>query len=386
MQLIAVSDKNTVKTFYQVPYVIYEGDPNWIPPLKKDLAFVFDEEGNPAFQDGECQRYVLKANDGSYIGRIAVFTKSKSIQNESYEVGGIGFFECINDQDAAFTLFDQAKQWLEERNVKAMDGPVNFGERDKFWGLLVEGFKKPSYQENYNPPYYQELFEAYGFQEYFRQETFEVYRGGIDLERMRKITERMASNDRVKVRTLELNKLDQYVEDFIGVYNRALENCHDFKPLTAEEVKELFKQVKSILERDFMIFLYINDHPAGILFMLPDVNQIFQYFNGKLGWWEKLKFLWYAKIRTMDKLKGVVIGIHPDFQNKGVDAMMVYNLMLNVEKNGNYNHAELSWIGDFNPKMKAMMQKLNAEKSKVHITYRKLFDPNLPFEPYKIKN
>ncbi len=384
MNLQRVDTTPSQDAFFQVPYRIYRDDPNWIPPLQRDLSFIFDEQRNPAFQDGALQRWVLLDDEGRPAGRIAAFTKSESIRNEPYRVGGIGFFECIHDQNSAFQLFDAAKQWLEERGIEAMDGPINFGERDKFWGLLVDGFKQPSYQENYNPPYYQELFEAYGFRQYFGQETFEAQKGEVQLDRLRKIAERTSKHEEFAVRTLDLNRLDQYVADFVTIYNRAWENFKDFKPLSREEVKALFKQVKPILEKDFLIFIYLNGYPAGVVFMLPDVNQIFQYFNGKMGLWEQLKFLWYRQRKVMNKLKGVVLGIHPDFQNKGVDALLIYNLLLQVEQNGQYHYAELSWIGDFNPKMKATMQKLNAKRSKLHLTYRKLFHEHLTFEPYRI--
>ncbi len=377
MQLQPVNDKLSQKAFFDVPYRIYENEPNWIPPLQRDLDFIFNQQKNPAFRENELQRWVLRSHDGNLIGRVAAFTKSDAIKNEPYRIGGIGFFECIHDQQAASMLFDKAREWLEERGVKAMDGPINFGQRDKFWGLLVEGFKQPNYQENYNPPYYQELFEAYGFEKHFDQETFEVIRGDIDLEWLQKIAERATSKTTTTVKTLELDKLDQFVADFLAVYNRAWEEFQHFKPLTHQEVKSLFKQVKPILEKDFLIFVYVDGHPAGIIFLLPDVNQIFKYFNGKLGIWEQLKFLWYRKRGMLDKLKGLVFGIHPDFQNRGVDALLIYHLVKKVEENGKYRSAELSWIGDFNPKMKATIRKLNARRSKLHITYRKLFDEKM---------
>lgn len=381
MQLQPVNDRPSRKAFFDVPYRIYKNDPNWIPPLQRDLDFIFDQQKNPAFRENELQRWVLRSHDGNLIGRIAAFTKSDAISNEPYQVGGIGFFECIHDQQAASMLFDKAREWLEERDVKAVDGPINFGERDKFWGLLVEGFKQPNYQENYNPPYYQELFETYGFEKHFDQETFEVVRGDINLEWLQKIAERATSNTATTVRTLDLDKLDQFVADFLAVYNRAWEGFQHFKPLTHQEVKSLFKQVKPILEKDLLIFVYVDGSPAGIIFLLPDVNQIFKYFNGKLGIWEQLKFLWYRNRGMLDKLKGLVFGIHPDFQNRGVDALLIYQLVKTVEENGKYQSAELSWIGDFNPKMKATIRKLNARRSKLHITYRKLFDEKVAQEP-----
>ncbi len=386
MPLITVNDKKSIKAFYDVPFLVYDNDPNWIPPLYEDLSFIFNPEKNPAFQEGDLQRWVLQDHTGKNIGRIAAFTKSQRVMNEEYEVGGMGFFECIDDEEAAFSLFHQAQSWLESKGIKAMDGPINFGERDRFWGLLVEGFKQPSYQENYNPHYYQRFFENYGFQQYFRQETFEVKKGELAIDRLKAISDKKTRNSDLWVTSIDTAKIDQFAADFITVYNRAWEHFQNFKPLSKEEVKQLFKQVKPILEKDFLLFSYSGNEPAGILFMLPDVNQIFQYFKGRMGLLEKLQFLYHRKMGTMNKLKGIVMGVHPDFQKQGVDALMIYHLVSNVETNQQYNQAELSWIGDFNPKMKAIMSKLNAKVSKVHITYRKLFDPDLTFEPYRIND
>ena len=386
MPLIPVSDNNEIEAFYQVPYQIYHDDPNWIPPLQEDLAFIFDPEQNPAFQDGDLQRWVLLDGYDTPIGRIAAFTKGSQGEHEAYEVGGMGFFECIEDQESAFTLFEQAQTWLAGKGVQAMDGPINFGERDRFWGLLVDGFDKPSYQENYHPSYYQTFFENYGFQPYYRQETYVVKKGHFDSSRLRKIAQRSISDKTYHVETLRFNRADRFAEDFIQVYNEAWANFQGFQPLTKPQVKGLLEQVKPIIEKEFLIFVYDGDQPAGILFLLPDVNQIFQYFDGKMGLLEKLQFLYHRNMQTMDKLKGVVMGVHPDYQNQGVDAMLIDNLVQNVESQRQYHIAELSWIGDFNPKMKALMKKLNARLSKVHITYRKLFDDSLPLEPYRIQN
>src|SRR5690349_19567026 len=159
MKLIEVKDGRTADAFLEVNRVLNADDPNYIQPLAKDIREVFDPKKNKAFRHGEATRWILRSNDGKLIGRIAAFT-NKKYRNKGDEgpVGGIGFFECINDQQAADMLFDVAKHWLLQRGMQAMDGPINFGERDRWWGLLVKGFEPPVYCLNYNPPYYQDLF------------------------------------------------------------------------------------------------------------------------------------------------------------------------------------------------------------------------------------
>src|SRR5574338_51924 len=170
MQLFLVSDSVSVKEFLRVPLIIYKDDPNFIQPLDKDINDVFNPKKNKAFRFGECARWLLKDDGGKLIGRIAAFVNKKyRNKGDEQKTGGVGFFECINNQEAADMLFDVSKHWLMERGMEAMDGPINFGERDRWWGLVVDGFKPPIYLMNYNPPYYQKLFEDYGFKDFYNQ-------------------------------------------------------------------------------------------------------------------------------------------------------------------------------------------------------------------------
>ncbi len=138
MQMHEVRTEADKRAFLELPVTVYANDPNWIRPLDKDVEEVFDVAKNKFFKQGECERWLLKDSNGKVIGRIAAFT-NKKYKNEQ-PTGGIGFFECINDQEAADFMFDHCKKWLEARGMEAMDGPINFGERDRWWGLLVKGF------------------------------------------------------------------------------------------------------------------------------------------------------------------------------------------------------------------------------------------------------
>lgn len=170
MQILEVNTATLSREFLLVHVNCHAGIPEWIQPLNKDISEVFDANKNKAFLQGEVIRWILKENNGRLIGRIAAFINRKYInKGDAFPVGGIGFFDCINNHDAANYLFDTVKNWLEKKGMQAMDGPINFGERDKWWGLLVKGFHAPLYGMNYNPPYYQQLFETYGFQIFYSQ-------------------------------------------------------------------------------------------------------------------------------------------------------------------------------------------------------------------------
>ncbi len=173
MQLIEVSTAAHKKEFLMLPVRLYKDDKNWIRPLDNDIENVFNPEKNNFFTHGECTRWLLQNNQGQTIGRVAAFIDRNTANKFDQPTGGMGFFECIDNTEAAFTLFDICKQWLQTRGMEAMDGPINFGDRSQWWGLLVDGFTEPNYGMFYHHRYYKNLFEAYGFKDFFQQYTYQ---------------------------------------------------------------------------------------------------------------------------------------------------------------------------------------------------------------------
>lgn len=154
-----VTDKQLEREFIDLPKRLYKGNPYWVCPLDDDILGVFDKSKNKLYNDGEAIRWIAYDRNGEVVGRIAAFYDNEHAYSYEQPTGGCGFFEAINDQELANQLFDAARLWLVSRGMEAMDGPVNFGPRDSWWGLLVEGYEfQPLYANPYNPPYYKELF------------------------------------------------------------------------------------------------------------------------------------------------------------------------------------------------------------------------------------
>src|SRR5690606_8535522 len=148
----------------------YSEDENYIPHLKQDIEKIFDPQKNKLLREGKARRWIFYDDKNRLAGRVAAFLNPKTAFTEKQPTGGIGFFESVNNQEDANYIFDTAKSWLTSEGMEAMDGPINFGERNQFWGCLTKNFTDPnSYAMNYNPPYYPELFENYGFKTYFEQ-------------------------------------------------------------------------------------------------------------------------------------------------------------------------------------------------------------------------
>ncbi|MER3469888.1 MAG: hypothetical protein C4330_00735 [Chitinophagaceae bacterium] len=387
MQLIEVNDQKAAKEFISVNVLINQNNPNYIRPLDKDINDVFDEKKNKTFRFGKVTRWILKNDKGELIGRIAAFTNKKyKNKGDDVPVGGVGFFDCINDQTTADMLFDVAKHWLIQQGMEAMDGPINFGERDRWWGLLVQGFQPPLYGMNYNPPYYQELLETYGFKPFFHQICLGMFpKKGIS----EKIKERHAFFEKdpsFKVKQIEKNKLRQYAADFTTVYNKAWAGHGGLKELKKDQVALMFQKMKPVMDERILWFAYKYDQPIGIFVNLPDLNQWFKHLNGKFDLLHKLKFLWVKKTVPCTKFVGLVFGIVPEWQQKGIDSFIIGEAYKEVEKSSfPYNEYEMQWIGDFNPKMLNVGLGIgDVAPSRKLTTYRYLFDRTKEFKRHPI--
>jgi hypothetical protein len=376
-QLKEIVSKADKTAFLQLPLRIYSNDPQWIRPLDKDIEAVFDEEKNKFFKQGVCKRWLLYDAQHRLCGRIAAFINKKYKQEQP--TGGIGFFECIDSQAAANFMFDHCRNWLQQQGMEAMDGPINFGERDRWWGLLVEGFREPLYCMNYNPPYYKQLFENYGFEVYFNQECFGMK---VIYEFEDKFYERhkaLSENKNLRAAPILKRDLDKYARDFTKVYNKAWASHGGGKTMDERQAIKLFKTMKPVMDERLSWFVYDKDEPVACWINLPDLNQYFKHLNGKFGLLQKLRFLWLQKFGRCERFLGILFGVVPEWQGKGMDAYLILEGSKVICYQTEFKDYEMQWIGDFNPKMINVAHNLGAKVTRRLSTYRYLFDRTKPF-------
>lgn len=383
MNLVEVADKQAAHEFLMLPVKLYKNEQHWIRPLDKDIENVFDQKKNKYFRNGELIRWILKNDENRTIGRVSAFINKKTVNKDNDQpTGGMGFFECINDQKAAFMLFDACKNWLAERGMEAMDGPINFGDRDKWWGLLVKGFDlEPNYNCNYHFPYYRDLFEAYGFRTYFEQITFARKVMDPLNPRLKEKAERIFANPKYEFRHIQLKELEKYTTYFRDIYNAAWGSHVGVPQLSLAVAKHLMKQMKPIIDEKIMWFGFYDGKPIAFFIMLPEVNQIFKHVNGKMDLKGKLIFLWHKWRKTTNKMFGMVFGIVPDHQGKGVEGAIIESVRRRVQGDyQRYEDFEMNWIGDFNVRMIHVAEQVGGDRAKIHKTYRYLFDRSKPFK------
>lgn len=376
------------RDFIHVHILCNKNDSKWIRPLDKDILQVFDPSFNKAFRFGEVSRWILSDDDAQPVGRIAAFVNRKyRNKGDKFSVGGIGFFDCVNDQNCANLLFDTAKEWLCGNGMKAMDGPINFGERDKWWGLLIHGFYEPLYGMNYNPPYYQRLFERYGFQNFYNQICWTLSVGSQRTQLHPKFYEaynKFSIQPEYSAKALSKGGIKRCVSDFCHVYNKAWAKHEGNKVITQDQAQILFACLKPFLDPDLVWFAYHRNEPVAMWISIPDINTIIKRLNGKFNIWQKLKCLYFKSRGDCNGFVGIIYGIIPEFQGSGVDYFMIVEAEKLIKAKNQYKHVELMWQGDFNPKMLNISRNLGGEHSRTLVTYRYLFDRNAEFTRHPV--
>ncbi len=374
------------KVWLHVDRPIYKGNPMWVSPLDNDISRVFNPQVNKKFNNGEAIRWTaFDSATGEAVGRIAAFYENNASEDYEQPTGGCGFFESIDNQEVANLLFDACRDWLASKGMEAMDGPINFGSRDAWWGLLVDGYQyQPLYTNPYHLPYYKELFENYGFQNYFNQNTY-VWRAesGVLSEIALEKAHRVLSNPEYQIRDVSNTDLSQAAENLRTIYNKAWALFTGVKPMSEAEAQKLMQTLKPIIDPNLIYFAYHNNEPIGFFVMVPDLNRIIGKFNGRFGIIEKLRLMWELKVsKSCDRVFGIIFGITPEFQGKGIEsAIMTYILENYIQKGrSHYKSFEFAWIGDFNPVMNKMIERyVCATRHKMHTTYRYLFDRTKEF-------
>ncbi len=380
MQLIEVQDKSSRKLFHKVPHIIYRNDPNWICPLQAMVESIFDTAKNPSFKNGEASRWVLLDDNNRLAGRIAAFYNLDKAMIFDQPTGGCGFFECINDQEAAGQLFDTAREWLRSKGMEAMDGPVNFGENYINWGLLADGYMPQGFGMPYNPPYYVELFENYGFKIYFKQFSYHLDTTLPELpDRFWRIAEWVAKKPHFSFKHFSWKEKARFIDDFAAVYDNAWRFHKHFKPIDKDDLNEFINNAKFLIEEEFIWFAYHEGEPIALFVMVPDFNQILAKLKGKITLLNLPKVLWLKWRKTMTRTRSLIIGIVPKFQRSGIESAIFWHLRPAMYKKRWYREMELSWAGDFNPKIVSLYESVGGKRKKTHYTMRYLFDRNKPF-------
>ena len=222
MKAVIANNNNLWNLWLTLPEVIYANDANYIPHIRQDIAGIFNPDKNKLHAQGSATCWLLLDESNKPQGRIAAFYSKKYSDAQTQKTGGIGFFECIDNEQAAELLFQTALDWLKELEVEAIDGPINFGEKEAYWGLLIENFTDMnSFRMNYNPAYYKRFFENFGFQIYYEQLCYKRDLQVPAQEVFVRKSQQLLQDNSFRVTNARGRSLEQIATDFVTIYNAA---------------------------------------------------------------------------------------------------------------------------------------------------------------------
>ncbi|HTO74880.1 MAG TPA: N-acetyltransferase [Thermoanaerobaculia bacterium] len=360
--------RKELSRFFDVADRIYSSDPNWVAPLRDDLAKVFALE-NPFFRHAEMQIFIAR-RDGIDCGRIVAILDREHNEFHGEKTAFFGWFESVDDRGVSDLLFEAAALWARERKMKVLRGPANPSLNDEC-GLLVDGFDSPPIlMMTYNPRYYPALYEAAGFRKAKDLIAYWFEIGPKPLARFEKINDRLRrAEPNFRMKKISKSSLAKDLPRVREVYNAAWEKNWGFVPMTPEEMDFMAARLKPLLVPDYALLGELKRpdgsyEPVAFMMTLPDYNRAMQPLKGRLlpfGW---LKFL--LGTRKIKNVRVLTLGVKREYRSRGLQSLLFeQSLRTSLEKG--YTGCEVSWILEDND---LMIRGLKIWGGKPYKTYR----------------
>ncbi len=368
-KIYPVRTKKDEKQFIKFMWKIYEGNPYWVPPLLMDRRKLIDRKNNPFYKHARMEMF-LAEQDGEIVGRIAAIVNDNHNKEHNENAGFFGFFECVDDQIVANTLFDHAAQWLKTQRVDVMRGPASPSVNDEY-GLLIEGFElPPAILMSYNPPYYQKLVESYGFKKAKDLYAYHVHSNKVFTEKLKRVSEIVKNKSGVVFRSLDMKRYDEDVKTIRELYNQGWSRNWGEVPMTPEEFDYVAKDLKPIVDPELVIIAEVRGRPIGFALSLPDYNMVLK--DNTKGYLVPALIRMMLFKKKIDFIRIIILGVIPEYLNSGIGGVLFYETGMRSVKQG-YPHGEASWILEDNVMMLRGAELMRGDRWK---TYR-VFDYKL---------
>lgn len=366
-----VQTRRERKGFLELPWTLYRDDPNWIPPLRMNQKEMVNYKKHPFYEQNEIQTF-LALRLGQPVGRVAALTNTAHNERHKENRGFFGFFESVDDQSVADGLFDAARDWLAERDLRAIRGPTN-PSLNYECGLLVDGFDTPPFfMMTYNPPYYAALLEGWGFK---KTQDLYAFWGHVDMidgldKKLTFVAEEAKRRFNVTVRPLDKKNFVHDVRIFLDVYNRSLVGTWGFAPMSEAEIRHTASGLRFLMVPELAFIAEIEGKPIGSVFAFPDYNPRIKEIDGRLFPFGFLHLL--RNKHKIERIRAISTNVVPEYQQWGLGLTLLQALLPKIT-DGNIKEIEFSWVLESNRLSRGALEKGGAKLTK---TYR-LYD----FEP-----
>jgi len=363
-----VTDKRDLEAFLSLPDRVYADDPHYVHPLRSEVRQFFAQDKNPFWRHARHQLWLARRGDET-VGRIGACVDSYNNEHHGEQVGFFGFFEVLEDAGAAGPLLETAADWIRDEGMDTMRGPGCFTSNHDWYGLQVEGtWNRPLIGMPYNPPSYPGLLEDFGL-----TGAKDLYAWLIETEgrfpaKMARLIERVLSRSGLTVRPFDMKNFFADASKVRDLYNRSWQHNWGFVPLDDEDFKYAAKDMKSMVDPEFLLVAEMEGEPIGFSLTVPDFNEALQPLKGRLfpfGW---LRFL-LAK-RKVKMGRTLLMGVLPEYRKLGVDMALVYKTMQAGFARG-ITRAECSWVLADNVPMNRVLESYGAKRYKTYRVYEK---------------
>ncbi len=371
IQKVDLTSKADVDRFIQIPFRLYKGHQQWVPPFITDIETMLNPDKHPYYEHSDAEFFIAVQN-GEDVGRIAALENKPFNVYHDAKDAEFYLFECVDDQDVANALFETVFEWARARGLTKIVGPKGFGPLDGY-GIQIEGFEHRQMMTmmNYNYPYYRELVENLGFTKvvdfvssYINPQEFHLP------PKVRKAAE--IAKKRGTFRVLDFrNKrhLKQWAGKIGEAYNRAFVKNWEYYPLTDREIDFVVDNVMTIVDPDLIKIIVKGEDVVGFVFPFPDVSAAMQKNKGKLGPIAILRLL--LEIRRTNWISFNGVGILPEYQGLGGNAIMYAELEKSVHQNTQFIHAELTQVAETAVQMRKDLKNLGVQFYKNHRVYQR---------------
>ncbi len=320
--------------FIQLPFDVYRNDKNWVAPMRGELTRLLTDRSNELFSQG-VQRFFLAYEDEKPVARVLAGIDTRRNAQIGETQGYFSLFETYENMDYARAVLDAATAFLKEHGVMRLLGPVAPSYDMLNRGLLVEGFDGPPVLYNpYNPPYYADYLTEYGFTKERDYMAYLIRTDEAAIDRIAPIAERAQKRFGFTVRPIDLNRenLTRLARDIASVVSDAMpEEPGAYLP-TPEDVAALLHKVRPFFRSEIAWMAYAGNRPIGLLIGLLDYNKVLKHLNGRNTPWGRV--LGHMALNRIDTARCPMQYVVPEFQNKAVNAVLVYNAVLGAKQLG----------------------------------------------------
>jgi GNAT superfamily N-acetyltransferase len=368
---VDLSSKAEVDRFIQLPFDLYEGHPQWVPPFIVDVKTMLNPDKHPYYEHSDAEFFVAE-RDGATLGRIAALENKPFNRYHDAKDAEFYLFESINDQEVANALFETVFDWARQRGLNKLVGPKGFGPLDGY-GIQIEGFEHRQMMNmmNYNYPYYRDLVENLGF-----RKTVDFVSSYVDPQafqlppKARKAAEIAKKRGTFKVLSFKSKRdLKRWSEKIGRAYNQAFVDNWEYYPLTQREIDFVVDNVMTVVDPDLIKIIAKDDEVVGFVLPFPDVSAAMQKNRGKLGPIEIIRLLIEIKRTHWISFNGV--GILPEYQGLGGNAIMYAELEKSMHQNTQFVHSELTQVAETAEQMRKDLKNLGVRFYKNHRVYQR---------------